>query len=335
MPRPRRLPVPAWWGWFVLIWTCALSMPTTGHAQVPYSVVVVDQVWHDEARRRDVPVRLRIPQPRAPGERFPVIVFSHGLGGSVDAGVRWAEYWALAGYIVVHVQHIGSDDSVWDHLSNRIEALKRLRDAATANQLIDRAFDVRFVIDELPRHGELRDADLSHIGMSGHSFGALTTQAIAGQKFRARAPLVADDRVRAAIAFSPTVRNRVDAESQFGEVRIPFMSITGTKDGEVLGFGTAPEERTRPFYAMPASGNKYLVVFKGADHMAFNGGANDRASPMRVEGAVAVDAHVQRAASALSLAFWDAYLKGNKRAEAWLTTQARRVLDPQDRYERR
>lgn len=303
-------------------------------AAAGYVVNVVDAVWRDESRSRDVPVKLRLPQPRFANQRFPVILFSHGLGGSVEAGALWGEHWSANGYIVIHIQHLGSDDSLWNQLTDRIEALKKLRQAATANQLVDRTFDVRFVIDELSRRPELSNADVARIGMSGHSFGALTTQALVGQKFRANAPQVVDTRLRAAIAFSPTVRNRVDAESQFGEVTLPFMSVTGTLDGEVLGFGSAPEERTRPFYAMPA-GRKYLVVFKGADHMAFSGATTPQSGPARVQGSAAVDPHVQRATAALTLAFWDAFLKNDPRAERWLDSQARRVLDPQDRFERR
>ncbi|HEU4620779.1 MAG TPA: hypothetical protein VFS42_01015 [Burkholderiaceae bacterium] len=295
--------------------------------------MVVDQIWRDESRNRDVPVRLRLPQPRNANERFPVILFSHGLGGGVNGGERWGEHWAANGYIVVHIQHLGSDESVLKSVENQVEALRSLRLAATSNQLIDRSFDVRFVIDELNARPEFKNADLNRIGMSGHSFGALTTQAIAGQKFRVRGPQVADSRVRAAIALSPTVRNRVDAETQFGDVTMPFMCITGTQDREVLGLGVAPQERTRPFYAMPAGG-KYLVVFSGADHRVF-GGSKERVEQPRPAGAERVEPHVQQATAALTLAFWDAYLKDIPQARRWLSTQARRVLDAQDRFERR
>ena len=43
----------------------------------------------------------------------PVVVFSHGLGGSRRGAVYYAEHLASHGYVVVMVQHPGSDASIW------------------------------------------------------------------------------------------------------------------------------------------------------------------------------------------------------------------------------
>ena len=298
-------------------------------------MTIVDQLWHDDNRNRDIPVRIRVPQPRNANERFPIILFSHGLGGNREAGERWGEYWAANGYYVIHVQHRGSDEELWKALEDRVAILKALTSAANVSQLIERVFDVQFVLNEAPGHSEFARADFSRIGMSGHAFGAYTTQALVGQKVALRmAPRLIEPRIKAAIAFSPSVRNRVDAESQFEEVTVPFMSVTGTLDGEESSIDFSPDERTRPFYALPP-GQKYLLVFQNGDHAVFAGRAQPLLDRKRAPEAVEADARIVRAGQILTLAFWDAYLKGNPNAERWLVTQSRRVLGAKDRFERR
>jgi predicted dienelactone hydrolase len=48
-------------------------------ADGPYTVETVDQTIHDAKRNKDLPIRILIPRSGGP---FPVIVFSHGAGGS-------------------------------------------------------------------------------------------------------------------------------------------------------------------------------------------------------------------------------------------------------------
>lgn len=136
-----------------------------------------------------------------------------------------------------------------------------------------RAGDVHFILDELsrrPREGAcgLHRVDLDRIGMSGHSFGARTTQAIAGQRLPV-AGITADPRVKAAIAFSPTPPMRGGDTAAFGAIALPFFSITGTEDAAPNTPNIKPEDRERPFRAMPPGG-KYLLVLDGANHMVFN-----------------------------------------------------------------
>jgi predicted dienelactone hydrolase len=340
-----RLAIKGWWCLAVMLFAVsALLRPHEAAAQPSGSLtLVVDQVWHDAQRKRDIPVRLRIPAIRGTNEHPPVIIYSHGLGGTRESGEAWGEYWAAHGYFVIHVQHIGSDDGVWRPMAERLRALgerieevgvmRALAAAATPAQLLERTLDVHFVLDELPGRAEFQFADLTRIGMTGHSFGAFTTQVIAGQQFGRRAPTAADPRVKAAVAFSPMVRNRVDAEMQFNNVSIPFMSVTGTLDTETIGANVAAEERVRPFYAMPPGG-KFLVVFKNADHMCFSG-RSASIDHNRATMAQAVEPQVVRASQVLTLAFWDAYLKGNAQAERWLLLQHRRVLSSEDRFEAR
>ncbi|CAN5457625.1 acetylhydrolase [soil metagenome] len=308
-----------------------LSLAQTFSLEPAFSVV--DQVWRDVARNREIPVRLRIPAPRTANEKLPVIVYSPGIGGTRESGERWSEHWATNGYVVVNVQHHGSDVVLGRAGGDPLDVVRRSALATTPSQLFQRVADLRFVLDEIPRHRELAAAAMNRVGIAGHAFGAFTVQAMAGQNVSRHGPELADPRVRAVIALSPVVRNRVDAETQFGDVNVPFMSVTGTLDSETAGFRVQPDERVRPFYSMPAGG-KYLVVFRHGDHAVFSGSAYSVGGPRPAE-AVLAEPRIVRANQAITLAFWDAYLKRNLSAEAWLATQARGILAPDDRFERR
>src|SRR5215469_14506023 len=55
-----------------------------------------------------VPVRIYLPVNSTPA---PVILFSHGLGGSRNGNTFLGQHWAGRGYVAVFLQHPGSDTS--------------------------------------------------------------------------------------------------------------------------------------------------------------------------------------------------------------------------------
>lgn len=300
-----------------------------GYGEVgPHRVEVIDTAWTDAARNRSLPLRIRVPD--APGAR-PLVLFSHGLGGSVDGGRYWGEQWASHGFVVVHLQHPGSDESVWRDSARPVRDLKR---AAGVEAFAARVADVMFVLDELQRRQAAGDPlarriDLARVGMSGHSFGAVTTQALAGQRYevparlRAEADALVEPRLRAFVAFSPSARNE-RAMAQFAAITRPFFSITGTADGEVgLGLGVPAPNRLLPFQGMPGP-DAYLLNLEGADHMIFNGAPRWRtngADPER-------DTLHVMLVCAVTTAFWRAYLMDDAAALAWLRQQAAALVGP-------
>ena len=55
---------------------------------------------------RTVPLRVQVPPGKGP---FPVVLFSHGLGGT-NRGLEYLEqHWARRGYLTAFMQHPGSD----------------------------------------------------------------------------------------------------------------------------------------------------------------------------------------------------------------------------------
>ncbi|RJG57858.1 dienelactone hydrolase [Sphingobium terrigena] len=297
-----------------------LAAPAAAHAALADAITTCDAAWRDDARNRNVPVRIRMP---AGTGNAPVILFSHGLGGSLEGGTNWAVAWAKAGFIVVNLQHPGSDRSIIG--SGRVAA------AMAPAQLVARVDDVHFLLDELGRRSregacDLRRADLAHVGMSGHSFGAHTTQGIAGQRFPV-AGIAADPRVKAAIAFSPSPPMRGSDDAAFRAIAIPFFSVTGTQDAAPITPNVTARDRERPFRAMPP-GDKYLLVLEGANHMMFNAqdglrGPTSTATP-----------HIRDTVIAATTLFWRATLPGDVEAKRRLDAFAR-TLPLGDRFEAR
>ncbi len=312
----------------ITIWTAA-SLPLamaydpltlTAEAEPPRRLAV-----EDPARDREIPLLVSLPQGDGPAA---VVLFSHGLGGSRDGCRYLREHWSGRGYAAVFLQHPGSDALVWQGVPVG-ERRAAMQEAASAANMRHRIADVGCVLDTLgrwntePAHPLCGRLDLEQVGMSGHSFGAQTTQAVSGMSGRP-ARLGPDPRINAAVIFSPgrPVGLRT-AEAAFGEVRIPWLLMTGTKDVSPIGNQTV-ESRLEVFPALPP-GDKYELVFEGGTHAAFTDG---RGLPSER------NPNHHRAILAITTAFWDAYLRQNAAAEAWLTGDGpRSVLAEQDRWQ--
>lgn len=294
--------------------------PKNDRADGPFQVSIRKDAWRDNARSRDLPVQIYAPVvDEKPAQKgiYPLILFSHGLGGNREGGKRWAQHWASHGYVVLALQHPGSDDALWRDKARR-DVASSLKAGMTVTNLGLRVGDVQFAISDAIRRQSMGDpglvlADTKRIGMSGHSFGAQTTLAVSGQKFGTLAGQSGLDlRITAAIAFSPNARNKKNVERQFGDIRIPFFSVTGTRDGSILGDGTRYQDRMMPYENMPAGG-KYLVVFDQGDHMVFGGHALGGRRPETDR-----DREIQQGVKAATLAFWNATLKGDAQERKWL-----------------
>jgi predicted dienelactone hydrolase len=300
----------------------------------PNKVATLVETWNDSARKRDVPVKIYYPQD---GEGpFPVIVFSHGLGGTREGYEYLGEHWASCGYVSVHLQHKGSDDSAWKGKAKPLDALRDTLKNPTV--ITDRPADVKFVVDQLekinaekpPLKGKL---DIKRLGMAGHSFGAWTTLAIAGEA--AVSPAVreskfADSRFKAAIAMSAPVvaANQRDRFDQvFGEIKIPILHMTGTLDDSPIGETKAAERRI-PFDHISGA-DQYLITFTDGDHSIFAGPGLRPVN--RKKGHVFHDDILIS-----STAFWDAYLKDDDKAKTWLAEgEFGKLLGKEGKFEKK
>ena len=241
-----------------------------------------DDTWQDPRRQRAVPVRIRWPQGTAPVGGWPVVIYSHGLGGSVGGGEVWGSAWANAGFVVLHLQHAGSDIDAVRKAATSFKDRAALRTLASREQLVARLQDVVFVLDDIAGRKTMdkawRDVRTDGVGMAGHSFGAHTTLGVGGQLYPGTAS-IKEPRIAALIALSPTLSARGDAAQAFAAVTRPTLCVTGTLDDDVVGNGATPDQRAGVFTALP-KGNKAMLLLKDADHMTF-GGRNDEPAPSR------------------------------------------------------
>ena len=291
-------------------------------------VKTLELVVNDAQRERTLPILVYLPKNSSPS---PVIIYSHGLGGSRESSQYLGKHWASRGYTAVFVQHPGSDDrAILENQSRRLN-FQRLHQAANWRNYLLRIQDIPVVLDQLEAWNEKRKHDLAgrmnldKIGMSGYSFGALTTQALGGQNMRQEETPFQDDRIDAALMLSPQAPPYHSPEEAFNAVDIPWMLMTGTKDMAIVGTARV-EDRLAIFPALPPN-NKYELVLDGADHFVF-------LDEDRMPGAFNPNHH--RAILALSTAFWDAWLKDDQVAQNWLNSdQPREVLEDSDRWQRK
>ncbi len=293
-----------------------------------------DGNMHDGRRNRDVPYRVYAPDPL--DGIYPVIIVSHGVGGSREVFPYLGRHLAENGYVAVHVQHVGTDNSVWLNETTLDDVYKALLGAMWDGQsAILRFQDVPFVVDELakwhqegPLAGHL---DLSRIGMAGHSYGSVSTMVAAGQRMGPNGQwFFKEPRIKAGLVMSPSAPIQGgDLTRAYRDVDIPLFHMTGSQDGNAIP-GTPefdPIQRTLPYETLSIS-DQYLLVLDGAGHNAFSGlehgphayGAevNTRYTEAVKEGAVQ---------------FFDAYVKGEAAAKAALRQAYGSTLAPDDRFE--
>ena len=71
----------------------------------------VELKFTDSKRTRELPLLVYLPSDSA--KAAPVVLFSHGLGGSRSGSAFLGKHWSARGYVAVFLQHPGSDDGVW------------------------------------------------------------------------------------------------------------------------------------------------------------------------------------------------------------------------------
>lgn len=280
----------------------------------PYRVLMARGDFTDDARdARHVPWKLYYPENH--DGVLPLVVWSHGLGGSRDGAGFLARHIAGHGYYVLHLQHPGTDSTLWEgkpgHPWDVIRNTPIPREAT-----LDRFRDVPFALDAFQRWAadNAPGIDFDRIGMCGHSFGAMTTQAMAGMLFPARDGTLLsfrDARFRAGILYSPVPLRHLSTEADetlYGPIAMPLFHMTGTADESPLeGFGSETRKIIFHYGAAPA----YMLELQDGDHMVFNGSRGQLAeNPKR-------DQH-EAILKVAALAYWDAYLKGEEAARAWL-----------------
>ncbi|KAF0106753.1 MAG: beta-lactamase [Anaerolineaceae bacterium] len=252
----------------------------------PYAVGVVETLTlHDAARAKDL--LLRVTYPEGDG-MFPIILFSH-CGDCKRADFELlVRHWASHGYIVLQMDH---------------EPGARTR-----------AQDMSFVLDSVDEIGHKAPAvegkmDATRVGAGGHLVGAYAASMLVGMKeFQsggaAKPDTFADPRVDAALLLSPQGRGQGLTENSWEDIVIPMLVAAGSETPSSRTSNPS-EWRTDPYYfAKP--GDKYLLWIEGMDNSyagLWRGGVDPKPAAWILD---------------VTTAFWDAYLKQDADARAWL-----------------
>ena len=277
---------------------------------------------------RRVPIKVHVP---AGGGPYPVVVASHGAGGSWDTHFAQAQHLAAHGYAVLCIEHVGSNR---ERLMQGFRPMRNI-EAMTrdADEVLTRPKDVAFAIDRAAEwnggHERLKGRlDLSRVGAMGHSYGAYTTMAACGMRpaldwlepavapGKGLGPDLFDPRVRCGVALSPQGAGEpFFIPESFASLRVPLMGISGSRD--IQQAGRTAEDRKAAFALWP-KGDHRLLWLSNANHLDFSdsSGSDDRALPSSTR------ADVQPVVRAATLAFFDLHLKSDPSSAQRLTPSA-------------
>jgi dienelactone hydrolase len=332
----------------------------------PKAVAVADELILPRGRAgRDLAVRVHHPLGLGP---WPVLVFSHGFGGSKDMYSDLVRGWAHHGYAVVQPTHADAGHAgPFEGLAPeaRERALRALREAAREPERavdLERELETRFGIrrsgwapehhtpaayrrrardlsavvdrlDELAAQLPHLDAglDAKRVGVGGHSLGAYVCQLLGGVQpvwaGEGRVSL-ADPRVRAVAVLSGSGRSVRDDDGELDDKGLddeawasvcrPLLNVTGSRDS---GRSGGADWKRQPYELAPPA-ERYQAFFARGDH-GLGGLAGDDpvlGPPLRD------DPGLREAIAQLTLAFWDAHVRGLERAQSWLTSGAPAAL---------
>lgn len=178
---------------------------------------------------------------------------------------------------------------------------------------------MRFILDSLAEidrrlPGDEARLDPERIAVGGHSYGAITSQMIAGMQYilpGGRKIGFADDRVDCFVIISPQGTGKALTAESYREMKRPMLMITGDHDATPFGDGRGAWRREAFDHAPP--GKCWLMWIKEARH-----GFGGIAGPIRYRGGGDADPEQVEMIQRMSLAFLDAQLLGDERAAGWL-----------------
>ncbi len=216
--------------------------------------------------------------PKASNEVFPLIIVSHGYVGSRYLMTYLTENLASKGYVVVAIDHTDST----------------FKDAnAFQSTLLNRAKDIRFVLNEMERLGKSGSKDVlsekinaDNTAIVGYSMGGYGVLNVAGAGYsdgmvqffagmsegstaikalaasNAEYQAQSDARIKAVVAFAPWGMERGvwDAEGLKG-LKTPTFFVAGSQD-DISGY----EKGIRAIYEGAVNADRYLLTYIDARH---------------------------------------------------------------------
>ncbi|HEY7547764.1 MAG TPA: prolyl oligopeptidase family serine peptidase [Blastocatellia bacterium] len=194
--------------------------------------------WNDAVRDADVR-----------NGRFPLVVFSHGNGGTRTQNTFWCDYLASHGYIVVSADHTANARVTI--INGRVISYQA---SQRANSATDRPKDVSFLLDQMiawDKGADKRFAgriDTDRACAAGMSFGSYTAIVVADH----------DPRFKAVIAMAAAPESHTN-------LTVPSLLMLGEEDMTIRAAGNARIRDNHNAHKGPA----YLLELKRGGHYSF------------------------------------------------------------------
>ena len=273
---------------------------------------------------------------------YPVVLFSHGAGTSMEVQTSQSEDLASHGYIVVAIDHtyVSAATVFPDRIVSAKEATRNFNVAEPAEVITQiMADDASFVMDTMEEMNEGKiesifkgKLDLARIGAIGHSVGGAVAYNLAINDHRVKAAINLDGRVYitpkgdpkivvpflmlASDAFIQTIRDRTSLMKQFAEMTDEEQKITLSMYGSAAAYQEAYSKDIQNMIGLTevlkASGN--LFTIEGSAHMKFTDiglfiGLPQVREIMGIGGKTG-PVKCLEITKAVTVAFFDRYLKG-------------------------
>ncbi len=187
----------------------------------------------------------------AEGRPLPVVIFSHGSGGVPAQSTFLTAHLASHGFVVAAPSHPGN---------TALDCFPCQDVAGLVDSAMNRPDDISFTLDELlalnAESGSMffGALDPERVGMSGHSFGGLTTIIVVPR----------DDRFRAALAMAPPSLPFVDDAAR--QIDVPTLIMGGGVDNVTPAEG---QRRLFEIISEAEGGPDLLLILPRAGHLAF------------------------------------------------------------------
>ena len=238
----------------------------------PFAIDLYQQTYRSPTLGHEVPLTILYPLGLPSSGGFPVVVVSPGLGARAQATRYLEKHLASHGYIVICPIHQGSD---WLAVCRRTPF-----GAFSRKELLTRVSEVSLSLDLLhngrfPRHICAR-ANEERVGLVGHSFGALTIQAVAGVPVLSSSGQetpMADPRFQAFVCMSPygdsfpARRLGMTAEG-YARIDRPVLFMSGDRD-DLWTVGRGPHTHLGP-YRWVSTPERYHVLIGNTKHSDFS-----------------------------------------------------------------
>lgn len=328
-----------------LAWVpAALSWGAVGFAQAagePEPAVCVEKIELPRGGgEAPLPMTVYVPPGSGP---CPVIVFSHGAGGSREYAPALMRAWAEAGFVCIVPTH-----SYPARPRYRPSGIRAIREIAAHRRhplpfWTRRTGDISAILDRLaaleaewPALAGRMDAEA--IGVGGHSLGAATALLLGGARLypgeSGEGVSLGDSRIKAVLVVSgPGAGRGFRAESWEG-LDVPMLVLAGPEPQDVDKH--PPRWRAEPFEGAPR-GNKHLLYFREATHVSYVGGlarvsSYDSAPWARWvlrraggQARAALDDASYPITREATTAFWRAYLLGDTAAKRRFAAESPRA----------